>query len=519
MIATSVRRRASDVVGRVLSSQQLSFLIAYGALLFVGLFVAGISWKRSYQPYLGISLALLLCIWVAWFVRPRLGLALTVFCALIGDAVTVSWFPFNKNMSSPESLLFIADGLTISPLEMTLGVAVVAVGLHGLAERGRPFESSPLIRPLAVFVAAVVFGFLNGIARGGDLRAAVFEVRPLLYFPVVYLLAANVCRDARDFRRVFYLALAAITIQSLLSIEYLLRQPAFVRENLETLTEHGSSIGMNLIAIVLLTSLTIRSCSTRLRWLLFLAAIPVTVIYLLSQRRAAFIGFAVALILLCVVLFWRQRNTFWKVVPALAVVALGYVGAFWNSDTTIGFPAQAVKTVIAPDQLSEKDQSSDIYRVIENIDLHATIRSSPITGLGFGQKFLRPIPLPDISAFEFNEYIPHNSFLWIWIKTGFAGFVTLLYVMARSISLGMSRVRRQRRGDDLAITVGALAFVVMYSIFVYVDIAWEPRNAVLFGTALALCTSQLKRSEVENPASEIGTPVAEADREMSSQSR
>ena len=48
----------------------------------------------------------------------------------------------------------------------------------------------------------------------------------------------------------------------------------------------------------------------------------------------------------------------------------------------------------------------------------ATIKAKPITGLGFGQRFYRPFPLPDISFFPFYEYMPHNSVLWIWIKTG-----------------------------------------------------------------------------------------------------
>ncbi len=109
---------------------------------------------------------------------------------------------------------------------------------------------------------------------------------------------------------------------------------------------------------------------------------------------------------------------------------MAYVGAFWSSSSTIAFPAQAVKTVVAPDSLGAADQSSDQYRDIENYNLNYTIRADPIAGQGFGRPFLRPIPLADISVFELNAYLPHNSLLWIWIKMGFLGFVTVLYLFA-----------------------------------------------------------------------------------------
>ena len=215
---------------------------------------------------------------------------------------------------------------------------------------------------------------------------------------------------------------------------------------------------------------------------------------MLSQRRAAVIGLGASLILFFVLLFWRQRRTFWKVAPIVLIAVVGYLGVFWNSTSDAAFPAQAVKTVIAPDQVSAEDQSSDLYRQIENFDLHYTIRSSPITGLGFGQKFLRPVPLPDISSFEFYEYIPHNSMLWIWIKMGFAGFVAAFFMFGRSIMLGVAKLKRMRYPPDVLANTGALLFLVTFAIYTYVDIAWDARNTVFLGFTIAMCTSVVRSS-------------------------
>ena len=84
--------------------------------------------------------------------------------------------------------------------------------------------------------------------------------------------------------------------------------------------------------------------------------------------------------------------------------------AFWTSTGGIGFGAQALKSVIAPEQLSEADRNSDLYRQIEAYDIWYTIRSNELFGIGFGRRFLRPIALPDISFFVFGSTCPTTRF-------------------------------------------------------------------------------------------------------------
>jgi O-antigen ligase len=275
-------------------------------------------------------------------------------------------------------------------------------------------------------------------------------------------------------------------------MQYALSLDPRERASLQSLTEHGSAISMNLLFVALAVSMAIKGCSWRIRGTLFLASLPAIWVYLLSQRRVAIVTLIIALALFAIILFWRQRRTFLLVVPLLSVLGVGYVGAFWNATGPAGFPAQAVKTVIAPSDLSIDDQNSDIYRQIENFNLQSTIRSSPLRGTGFGLPFQRPIPLADISVFEFNEYIPHNSLLWMWIKTGLLGIVAFLYLVAQGIISGVDRVKSHvNRGTDLMVATSALLFVVMFAIYLFVDIAWEARNSVLLGVCLAMCTSPL----------------------------
>ena len=57
---------------------------------------------------------------------------------------------------------------------------------------------------------------------------------------------------------------------------------------------------------------------------LLAASIPVMWVYLVGQRRAAVVGLVGGFVLFGVMLFWRQRRTFWKVVPVVTLVADGY---------------------------------------------------------------------------------------------------------------------------------------------------------------------------------------------------
>lgn len=482
--------------------------LTYIAVVGGGLMIAVVASLRPFQPYLGLGLAVLALLLAAWIWRPREALAATVALALVSDIVTVWWWPYLKNLSSQESVMFLANSISFSPFEITLVWALAVTAYRNLVTTGRLYRTGPLMLPLLVFLTFLLFGVVNGLASGGDSRAAIFEVRSLLYLPLLYLLVINVCHRQRDFRLLFAAALCAVLAQALLSIHFLFTTiDADARAELESLNEHGSSLGMNMLFVFLIVALLYQGVHAALRVALFVATIPVIWVYFVAERRVAVIGLAAAMLLLAVLLFLRQRRTFWKVIPVLAIVGIGYLGAFWNSDTTAGFPAQAVKGAIAPAELSAADQSSNNYREIEKYNLHVTIRSSPVTGIGFGQPFLRPIPLASISFFEFHEYLPHNSLLWVWIKTGFGGFVTVLYILGRTVMDGAERARRAPPGIDAMVATCSVLFTVMYAVYLYVEIAWEPRNVLLLAVAMALCTGKLDdESEADARTHRTGEP-------------
>jgi O-antigen ligase len=219
-------------------------------------------------------------------------------------------------------------------------------------------------------------------------------------------------------------------------------------------------------------------------------------LYLDAQRRAAVVALIVGTIALSAVLFVRNRTRFIVFVPVLVVLLTGYVGAFWSSDNQIGFPAQAIRSVIAPSSASEADSLSDLYRYIENFDLNATIRSNPLLGLGFGRPFLQPIELPDIvSFFEFADYQPHNTILWIWIKTGLVGFIAFMYMIGVALAQGMRAAVRVVASDEASVVAVLSSYLPMAVVVAFVEISGEAATTMLLGLALAMASTVGERLE------------------------
>lgn len=467
----------------------------YASLLVLTVVTAAVGYVRAPEPF-PIALLALLLAGTAAFLRPTVGLYLLVFFTMVGDSVTMPWWPFTKNMSSRESILFVNDQLILNPLEVLAGVTLLAYLMQRLESRTWRFKRGRMLIPLVVVTFFIFFGFVHGYASGGDLRIALFEGRPLLYIVVAYVLVTNLLSTRRQYVRLVMTVMVAVSIQSIFSLVHYLDIPPAERAELESLSEHSATVAMNALFVLLLCAVALR-CSRWLRWTTFVLAVPVILAYLLSQRRAAMVALVVGVVFILAVLFQRRRRAFWFVTPTLVVLGTGFVLATWNARGAIGLPASAAKTVLFPDQLTDADSSSDLYRRMESYNLQFTIRSFRLFGRGFGQEFLRPVTMPDISFFEFWKYIPHNNVLWLWVKMGFFGFAAMMYAFARAIQLGARSLTLVRSSDHVAFAVVGVSYVAMFLVFSYVDIAYDARCTVFLGVCMALCADFVQAYDID----------------------
>jgi O-antigen ligase len=484
-----------------------TWLAGYGAVLVLCAVVGALGVRSAPQP-LALPLTMLLLAAGAVALKPVFGIYLIGFFVLFSDASISPWFPFAKNLSSRESVLYLSDGLTISPLEVLLGVTAASWLLHLLIDRREvTLVRARLFKPMLVFTGFVFFGIAYGTVMGGNRWFAVWEFRPLLYLPIMYILVTNLFTTRRQYVRLFLVMLVALLAHAVLALDKYLQLSAAEREGLESLVDHGSAVQFGMILLAVLAAWMLPKSPTWMRVVLPVLAVPVAWTWVVSERRAAAIGLAVGLILVAAVLALVKPKRLLVIAPVLLLLIVGYLGAFWQSEDPIGFPAQAIKSVIAPGDTSSQDQSSNVYRAIENYDIMFTIKSKPLTGLGFGHAFYKPIPLPDISFFVFYQYIPHNSILWIWIKLGIGGFLAMLYLFGSALRAGVRSIMQARPGRDLLMTVLAAGYIVMYLVFAYVDIAWDPRSMICVAVAMAICSSYAGLPDDETRAGHTADPL------------
>jgi|SRR5579859_165768 len=433
---------------------------------------------------------------VAWLVfvagavailhQPRYGLYLIVFFGLAGDSVLAPWFPFIKDFSSVESVLFVNHSIKFSPLEVYIALTFVAWLVRGALQRNLKLHAGQLGWPALAFFAFAIFGMAYGLGTGGDTTVALWEARPIFYLVAMLILASNLLETREHVIHLLWIAMFALLLVGINGdLYYFLDLHGTLVGGGDLFAEHGTAIQINTLFIFAVGAF-LYNLSSGKRLVLGLMLPIVAVTYIVAQRRAAFLSLIVALLLIVFLLYQEKRRVFWFIVPAATAMVLVYGVVYWNSGSKLALPVEAVKSVLLQNQASARDQSSNNYRILENINSSFTIHRRPLTGVGFGQQFYRIVALPDISFFIWWQYITHNSIIWIWMKMGAGGFVSMIFLVGLSILTGLQALMRVRDRDLRAAAFVATLYVVMHFVYAYVDMSWDIRSMVYMGAMMGL---------------------------------
>lgn len=455
----------------------LSAILALSALV-------GLSLIRGTSPLALIGWIIFLTGIVALLYEPRYGVYQIVGFGLAGDMILSPWFPFVKNLSSAESILYIGRATSFSPAEIFIVLTFISWLSRAAIQRKMEVFKGPLFWPAMIFAFFITTGLIYGLVHQGDKKIALWEVRVIYYLPSMLILTSNLIKNNKHVNTLILIAIVAVFLDSCNGIIYIATVLAFNIRSVEAIAEHSFSIHINTILVFTFNIWMFRG-SQKKRLILPLL-IPIFLIsYFANQRRASFITLAIAIIIISFVLYQVRRKTFWFIIPIAFLLSIIYIGAFWNSTGSIGMPARAIRSVISPKQ-GGRDDSSNVYRIIENMNSKFTIAQHPFTGVGFGNKFYIVAPMPDISFFEWWQYITHNSILWIWMQTGIFGFISLLMLIGISIVVGTQSMWDITDGDLKSIVFMATLYIIMHFIYAYVDMSWEAQSMIYVGTMMGI---------------------------------
>jgi len=436
--------------------------------------------------FLGLLLILLLTVYqLHW------GFILFICMVLLFDEGTIPGFSpltykvsFFRNIKENPYLPSF-QAAVFNPLELYLFfLALTWFTLLGLKRNLKLSKATAWPAALLLF-GFLVLSFTYGIRRGGEFLPALWELRALFYFGVIYLFVPQIIQTEKQLRLLIWACIVAISFKAFQGIDRFVEM-GFSFGGWPTLTNHEDPVFFVSLIILALALSLFGSYDRQKRVLLWLL-IPLVVGFIVAQRRAAYASFGATMVAF---LFLLSKEQLWKIlrfVLPLAVVFALYLGAFWDSESKYGSVARLIKSSLSTDpEIAGERYYSNIYREHERYDLAMTVRAVPLHGIGFGNKYFRPIELARIS-FPLREFIPHNEILWLLVKMGAIGFFSFWLFFISFVTRGASVFSQLQNPYLKSVCAVSVVVVINQLVVSYYDLQLTyPRNMIYLGVLMGL---------------------------------
>lgn len=330
---------------------------------------------------------------------------------------TVEYFKNLKEIS----FLPTFDAGVVNPIEIhLLLIYFIWFLILGIKKRFR-FKRVPVWGAFILFFGWFGFSLAYGLATGGLFLNALWELRALFYFGLLYVTIPQIIQTREQVKILIWIFIAAITVKALQGVSrYVILGFSF--DGRPTLTSHEDPVFMVTLFILLL-ALFIYKVNNSQRRALLLLLIPLAFGFVVAMRRAAFASLLVSLATFFVIIPAKKQWKFFKYAFPIVVVILIYGAIGWNASGAWTQPVKIIKSGFVKPSKAEnpEDYYSNLYREYENYNLAYTTQQYPLMGVGFGKKYLQPMDLANID-FTLRDYIPHNEIFWVIVKSGSVGF-------------------------------------------------------------------------------------------------
>ena len=469
---------------------------------------------------------------------PRFAAYTVIASACLFEAGPLNWpdsltdrVPFFWNVNS---VLLVYGGIDIhafplNVLEVFLLLAGSISLFRAVYSRGVKVTLGSLFWPIGAYIAFVGWGWLHGMASGGDFKISLQEVRSQVYFLVAYLMAVNLMRTPisnsthsregagvgsdsnspfpggeRGRGRGVSSTLDSILWTIVLSIGfkgilYTVRRLHYVKFGGMAMPDQG--VGSHEEAflfdcfIVLLPVLLLWNVYPKLRRAMWMLMPFVVLGDLACARRAATAALLIVIPILMLAAYRalpaRRRSIAWTTL-ALAMAFAIYFPIYKDGSGMLAQPARAIKSQFAPDA---RDKSSNDYRIAEEADLFATIKSSPVLGYGYGKRMFHAVRIADISkSYAWWDIMTHNQILWVWMRVGTIGFI-VFWLMIASIVIAAGRIVQDPAStpENAAVALFTMLVVAALLIFGLLDLQLSTFRDMLFAGFWTGCVAAMPK--------------------------
>jgi len=447
------------------------------------------------NPLLPVILLLAVVTPILLWRFPRLSLYVTLAAACLFEMFQLSYpdsltdrIPFFWNVNTIFLTYAHAEvkAVPLSLVEIFLLIAGACSVIRSVFGGTARLRGGALLLPILIYVGFVLLGWGHGLMTGGDFKISLQEVRAQFYFLIIYLMAVNLVQERRQVGTVFWVVAICIGLKGILYTFRRYVTLAGVPLSAQGVGSHEEAFFFDSFIVLLIVLMLCRAYK-RLQWVM-LALLPFVVLgNVACNRRAGTAALAIVLPLLLLAAYRalpERRRLIVGLCVALTVGLSIYYPLFKNSASILAQPARAIKSNFQPDA---RDAGSNAARDAENKNLMATVHSAPLLGNGYGHRYLHAFYMADISdIYELEDYIPHNTILWIWERIGPFGFLAFWMMIAAILILAGQTVRLEA-ADAMTKVVGifTLCITCMLIVFSLLDLQLSCYRDVFFAGAWA----------------------------------
>ena len=418
-----------------------------------------------------------------------------------GYETSIIGLEYFENLKSLNFLSSV-DFAVINPLEIQLGLLFIVWFLLIAMGKRIVFRHVPLWPAALLFFSWLVIAAGYGMATGGDFLPALWELRALFYFGLMYFFVPQVIQTRKQLTTIVWVLIGTISFKVFQGLVRIIRL-GFQFGGRTELTNHEDPLFL-VSLYILVFGFILFGVTTKQRKFILWMLLPSFLIFVFAQRRATYIALVVGILAFMLLISGKQRISMFKVVIPFLITFIIYLAIFWNNDGTLGLPAQLVKSSFSNEKETAGERYySNLYREFENYNLAQTIKRSPLVGIGFGKKYDQPIILPMI-PFSLRDYIPHNEIFWLMVKSGGIGFFffwLFLDVYVLHAAHAFSKIKDPYLKSVCAIAIIAILGQIIVS-FVDLQLTFY-RNMIFLGLCMGLLpTLQALDATEENVISE-----------------
>jgi len=369
----------------------------------------------------------------------------------------------------------------------------------------------PLWISAVLFFLWLLFSFFHGLLSGGAFLPALWELRALFYFCLMFFFVPQIIQTKQQVRALLWVCMLAVSIKTLQALVNFMRA-GLTFGHYDFLTASQEDAVFIVSMLLLFSSMMMLNVKGTQRYALIALLTPLWIAFLAANRRAAYVSLVSSLVssVFLVPKKIRLKVLSWGI--GFTILILVYLAIFWNNESRLAIPAMQIKSILFQDDPSiagYRNYSSNVYREAETYNLAYTIGQSPILGVGFGKPYSTPINL--FLTFGLSKYVAHNSLLWLFMRTGLVGFALFLFFFNSFIHAASKTFTRISDPYSKAVCLTIILAIVNQIINTNVEMHFTLyRTMVFLGVLMGLQPALLDGKKGSNTDAEVDISMPKA---------